>query len=124
MSQYRARKKALNQKRDQMMDLFVDSRIKLANKPTVYGEFYDYVTDLDRPAPKPKRLSAKAAPQAKPAMPAQSTQAAQTPVQQQAKPAPKQNPKTVQPETKAVDQRTKKAAPTKGKGGIWDSYTE
>ncbi len=115
MSQYRARKKALNQKRDQMMDLFVDSRIKLANKPTTYGEFYDYVTDLDRPAPKAKRLSAKATPQAKPVV---ATQAVQ-----QSKPVPK----TTQTATATTQASTKKEAATqqnKDGNSFWDSYTK
>lgn len=116
MSQYQARKKALSQKRDQMMDLFVDSRINLANKPTTYGEFYDYVVDLDRPQPKAKRLSAKAIPQTKPAVPAKVDNTDQVPVLQQTA----THPKPVQSDTKAA----KKEVPNTGKGGIWDNYTE
>lgn len=123
MSQYRARKKALNQKRDQMMDLFVDSRIKLANKPTTYGEFYDYVTDLDRPRPKAKRLSARATPQVKPSIPAQVIQTEQTSVQQHTKPTPKPAPAEVKVD-KHVENSQVQALETKGNSDFWENYTQ
>ncbi len=112
MGQYQTRKKALNRKRDDMMDLFVDSKIKLANKPIVYGEFYDYVTDLDRPAPKAVRRSAQAS---KPVVPTQATNATQATLEQQAKP--------VQPE----DKNPTKPAQTSNNeesSSFWDSYTK
>lgn len=50
MSQYQARLKALQRKRDGMIDLFTDAKIKRANKPVVHGNFFEYVVDLDREA--------------------------------------------------------------------------
>lgn len=119
MSQYFARKKALNQKRDQMIDLFVDSKIKLANKGTTYGEFYDYVTDLDRPIPQAKRPTQPVA-QPKPTTSSVSSK----PIQPEA-----QNPAAIAPNTareNAVDRKPSAVKETqkKGNSNFWENYTE
>lgn len=119
MSQYLTRKKALNRKRDEMMDLFVDSRIKLANKPVTYGEFYDHVIDLDRPAPKVKSPSAQATTQPKPVT--------QSPVSKATPPTLEQEAKPMQPETKASDKKATLQTQTtdkKDSSSFWDSYTK
>lgn len=119
MSQYFARKKALNQKRDEMMDLFVDSKIKLANKGTSYGEFYDYVTDLDRQAPKAKRAK-PAVIQPKPSIPATPVQSKQPVVQKLTVSAPQTQA------TQAAENKVERTVEVeeKGNSSFWENYTE
>ncbi len=47
MNYHQSRKKALSRKRDQMIGLFTDAKINRMGGPKKFGDFYDYVTDLD-----------------------------------------------------------------------------